>query len=192
MAQRLVWNFECSTIKPLSLTQLPSEKAEPFKWEARFFWPQDEIITLNVTDESLLDLSLYKQKHRDDVYYLVPDQPYNIKKRRNEILYKPLVKQAPFGLAFESKLVLDDASKASLGVDKARLVPVVKDAFIYSFKTEPTIKLELARLTVANTIYFSACIEGRSANLVEQLTKHSLGEKVSCDYVTFLTGVLNS
>ena len=63
---------------------------------------------------------------------------------------------------------------------------VEKEAFIYRFETSPKTKLELARLCIANTIYFSVCIESRSRYLVELITKQVAGEQVSSDYVSFL------
>lgn len=199
MSQRLVWNFEWSTTKPFSFKDLKAEQKEDLKWEARFFWQDMDIITLCATDDSLLDLTLYKQKHKEDDYFLLPLLNYNIKRRRNELLYKPIVGESIFAIGFGPKINLDEASKNNpflkelrRQVDQARVVSVMKDAFIYKFNTAPSVKLELARLEVANKVYFSACVEGRCAYLVEQISKHLLGERPSCDYVTFLKGILKS
>lgn len=202
MIERLVWNFEYSTDKLLSVSTLKEESADEssdLKWEARFFWPQNEIITLCATDDSLLDLTQYKQKHREDTYYLVPNTNYNIKHRRNELLYKPIINQTDFATSFAPKINLSGASKNNPALEKIRkqtenaaIVQVIKEAFIYKFNTIPATKLELARLKVANTVYFSACIEGKSASLVQQISKHLLGGHFSCDYVTFLKTIVKS
>lgn len=197
MAQRLVWNFEVSATSAFSLAQLHEEQQDTLKWEARFFWPEEDIITLYAIDDSLHNLAFYKQKHREDEYYLLPTLHYNIKRRRNELLYKPIVSQSNFATGFGSKIRLDEDNTALLDemrgqIAHAQVVPVVKDAFIYPFKTVPTVKLELARLEVANKVYFSACVEGRSAFLVEQISKHLLGGRISCDYVSFLKDILKS
>jgi hypothetical protein len=200
MIERLVWNFEYSTDKSLPLSTLKKEEeASEHKWEARFFWQQFEIITLCATDDGLLNLTQYKQKHREDTYYLVPDTNYNIKHRRNELLYKPIINQTDYATSFAPKINLGEASKNNPALEKIRkqtekaaIVHVIKDAFIYKFNTIPATKLELARLEVANAVYFSACIEGKSASLVQQISKHLLDGHFSCDYVTFLKTIVKS
>lgn len=199
MIERLIWNFEYATDKPLPLSPIKKEEVSDDKWEARFFWPQHEIITLCATDVGLLNINLYKQKHREDTYYLVPDSPHNIKLRRNELLYKPIINHTDFATSFAPKINLNEASKNNPALEKIRkqtekstIVRVVKDAFIYKFNTTPTTKLELARLEVANMVYFSACIEGKSASLVQQISKHLLAGHFSCDYVTFLKTIVQS
>lgn len=201
MNQRLVWNFEFSPNKPPPLTRLAIKNKEDLKWEARFFWPDDQIITLYAVDKASLDLALYEQKHKEDDYYLLPDSNYNIKLRRNELLYKPILKQTPYATGFGAKTNLstitchsNEHDPSTLDLDKVMqqakelgtVVHVKKESFIYKFQTRPTIKLELARLEVHNKVYFSACVEGRSLYLVEKISEHLLGKQVSCDYVTFL------
>ncbi len=62
-------------------------------------------------------------------------------------------------------------------------------SFIYKFQTTPAIKLELARIEVRGTTYFSACVEGRSLYLVETISEYLMGKQVSCDYVRFLKSI---
>ena len=207
MNQRLVWNFEFAphtTTFPAGL--LVKQEAEPIKWEIRFFWPDDETIVLNTIDNSLLDLANYHQKHREDYYYLLPGSNYNIKKRHHELLYKPLLQQSERALGFAAKINIDALTEqphktnqhdplvhelvqriAHEGVE----VYVKKEAFIYKFPTQPTIKLELARLEVQNQVYLSACIEGKALELVESIAEHLLGKQISCEYVTFLKNILH-
>ncbi|WP_232220361.1 hypothetical protein [Legionella tunisiensis] len=103
MSKRLVWNFEISNDNLLD--KFPLVERDEFRWEARFFWPDDTIITLNGLDERFLLLSNYQVKHRQDCYLLLPKCNYNIKRRRSELLYKPLIEKRPFaGIA--RKLIL--------------------------------------------------------------------------------------
>lgn len=180
---------------------------DDMKWEIRFFWPEDQIITLYPLDETLLDISNYQQKHKEDYYYLLPDSNCNIKRRRNELLYKPILKQSGNAVGFGPKINLGELSSIpnlnseELGYlqkimqetqEKGKEIAVRKDAFIYKFATSPGIKLELARLEVNNKVYFSTCIEGKSLNFVETISEHLLDKYVSCDYVTFLKSIIKS
>lgn len=202
MNRRLVWNFEFApTVTPLPSTCFMEQKSEGQKWEIRFFWPDDETVILNTLDNSLLDLANYQLKHREDYYYLLPDGNHNIKRRRDELLYKPLLKKEKQAMGFGAKININtlEAHTPSTSPVDAQLeelaervmkngveVYVKKEAFIYKFPTKPKVKLELARLEVHNKIYLSACIEGKSLNLVETIAEHLLGKRISCDYVTFL------
>lgn len=202
MNQRLIWNFEFapSTVT-LSSNNLEQQEPEPIKWEARFFWPTDEIIVLNTIDNSLLDIAHYRQKHHDDEYYLLASEHYNIKQRHNKLVYKPLIKKTPYAFGFGAKIILTDLQEtqqshspdeltlhkiALRAAQEGKEVRVKKTAFIYKFATTPTIKFELARLELHDTIYHSACIEGKSQILVERIAELLLGKRNACDYVTFL------
>lgn len=206
MNQRLVWNFEFSPKKILPLSELES-KPDDLKWEIRFFWPEDHIITLYNIDNSILDIANYHQKQKDDYYYLLPDCNYNIKQRRNELLYKPILKQSTEAIGFGSKINLEvikdyptQKQEDILHLQKILLlaqkegqkIHVKKESFTYKFATIPSIKLELARLEVNNVFFFSACIEGKSLYLVETIREHLLDKQISCDYVTFLKSIIKS
>lgn len=201
MNHRLVWNFNMDDDKPLDLGQLPDEEPASLRWEARYFWRHDEDVTIHGLERNCLDLSAFKLKQRRDAYFLLPDKPYNIKKRRGEILYKPLMEKKNACLAFGKKINLYECpahqvlpgTPAVCAADlleaiqrQGQEVQVEKTAMIYRFETSPPIKLELARLNIANTIFFSVCVEGRSQTLVSLISKHLLNQQISCDYVTFL------
>lgn len=206
MTQRLVWNFEFSTKKSLPLLNKVSEP-DRLKWEIRFFWPEDQIISLCILDDSLLDIGNYQQKHKEDYYYLLPDCTYNIKRRRAQILYKPVLKRATHAIGYGAKInleaVADYPSQEPSTVlklqkilrqtqEKGIKVCVKKESFTYKFATHPNVKLELARLEVNNKVYFSVCIEGKSLYLVETINEYLLDKHVSCDYVTFLKSIIKS
>jgi len=201
MKHRLVWNFSIDDDNPLDIGQLPEEDGEALRWEARYFWPENEDIILHGLNSSYLDLTRYTLKHRPDAYYLLADSPYNIKQRRGEILYKPLMEKRDACLAFGKKLNLyEHASEQTLpGIpaitaaellesiqQQGRIISAEKSALVYKFASKPGIKLELARLTIAGRVFFTACVEGRSYKLVNLISKHLLNQQISCDYVTFL------
>lgn len=205
MNQHLVWNFEFSPKTNIPLATYMDEKDEQLKWEVRYFGSAHETIILNPIDRAFLELTNYKHKDKEDYYYLLPDLNYNIKRRHNQLLYKPLLKRAKHAVGYGKKIILDPAEntpsqdpqmspdlqniikhieKESVGIN------VQKEALIYKIPTKPTIKIELARLEVLHKIYFSVCIEGRSLNLVETISQHLLGKHISCEYVTFLKNIL--
>ncbi|KTD66656.1 hypothetical protein Lsan_0601 [Legionella santicrucis] len=204
MKQRLIWNFEFAPEKSLPLATFVDIKDDHLKWEIRYFWPENKSIILNTIDPSLLNISHYQQKHKEDDYYLLPGQNYNIKKRRNQLIYKPLFQKKDSAFGFGAKILLSSPNSlhqtelndpelleiTRLVAKESIEISVKKEALIYTFPTKPKIKMELARLEVLNKIYFSVCIEGRSLHLVETISKHLLGEQVSCEYVTFLKSLL--
>lgn len=198
MNQRLVWNFEFTTNGNASLTDFVDVKDEHLKWEIRYFWPENKTIVLNNIDMALLELGNYKHKIREDYYYLIAAQNYNIKKRRDQLLYKPLLKQTKHAVAYGPKIALGGHDNSGLPdlkeirehVEKeGKEIYVKKEAFIYKLPTIPKAKIELSRLEVHHKIYFSVCIEGKSLTLVKKISKLLLDEPVSCDYVTFLKNI---
>ncbi|HHT0593433.1 TPA: hypothetical protein ACTXXA_002481 [Legionella anisa] len=198
--QRLVWNFEFAPKANIPLAHFEDKDDEELKWEIRYFWPDNEPIILNTVDNSLLELANYKQKLREDCYYLLPGQNYNIKKRREQLLYKPLLKQINHAVGYGRKIILERTQDQDLPPELQAMVQQVekegievfvkKEALIYKFPTQPKVKIELARLEVLQKIYFSVCIEGKSLQIVETISKHLLDEPVSCEYVTFLKNLM--
>lgn len=199
MAQRLVWNFEFIP-SHFSFSDLTNQKEDSLKWESRCFWPESDIIQLALLDSSLLELINYQYKQKSDVYYLIPKGPYNIKKRRDELLYKPIIKQNKRSIGYGSKINLIDIDKMptdfeftldelSEHVQHSEKVLVNKESFVYKFPTQPHIKLELSRIQFNDTLYFSACVEGKSRNLVETISQHLWGKQSILDYISFLKKV---
>lgn len=206
MSKRLVWNFEISCDNLLALDRLPLVGRDELRWEARFFWPDDTIITLNGLDKHFLLLSNYQVKHREDCYLLLPNCTYNIKRRRSELLYKPLLEKTTF-CGYSKKINLNEYPSDALlpGSDNllaadllnklqthSQEIEVIKEALVYKLSTAPTIKLELARLELDERIFFSVCIEGHSQLLVTTIANHLLKGQISCDYVNFLQQILAS
>jgi len=205
MMHRLVWNFEFTDAKSLNLSDLHEKKEEGLKWETRFFWPAEEIISLALVDSSLLELANYQHKQKKDYYYLLPKECYNIKSRRDELLYKPLVKKEKHIFGFGTKINLTELSRKTHSSEDSAInarqiieqlnhnsikVLVKKESLTYKFPVQPPIKLELSRIEVNHHVYFSACVEGKSRELVEMISKRLLGKQTSCDYVRFLKKII--
>jgi hypothetical protein len=205
MNQRLVWNFEFGPGNIIPLSRLEANEKDDLKWEVRYFWPDEQTIVLNNIDNGLLNLANYERKFKDDCYYLLPDNDFNIKLRRNEVQYKPLIQQVNNVLGFGHKIILDkqlqnpneEASFTSYLQQLAKQIKQVgigitvkKESYTYKFPTNPPIRLELSRLEIDSTVYFSICIEGKSLFLVETLSNHLLDNQISCDYVHFLKKIV--
>jgi len=200
MNKRFVWNFEINTNNTLEIPVVENFVQSPNHWESRFFWPQDQIVTLNGLNDDFLHLSHYQIKHRHDTYYLLPNADYNLKTRHDQLFYKPILMKKPQAIAYAKKIKLDDEADLQFAgyEDKGitalinhikshgQKITVEKEALIYRFDTIPTIKLELAWLNVANKSYLSASIESRSFSLVESITRQLLGDLPTSDYVSFL------
>ncbi len=206
MNKRFIWNFEIADERPLRLQDLPIHCKEELRWEARTFYPSKEIIQLKGLDNNFLKLRHYRIKHRCDSYFLLPDYPtLNIKQRRSQWLYKPLLKRTgrirgygkKINLAdYPSQLLLPgvdcDASELLAQLTESRCIKVDKELLVYRLFDDPSIKLELARLQINDNYYYSVCIEGRAQTLVDKLSEHLLEDAFSCDYVTFLQQTLTS
>lgn len=204
MTKRLIWNFEiASSIAEPAANWIGV--ADSFQWEARYFWPEHEIITLHGLDDSYLNLSCYTYKHREDTYFLLDTLPLNIKERRGQLVYKPLLAKLDdpklAGInAFGKKINLHnhpaDALLPELPaintaqllklLQQAKAITVAKEVAIYTFPSDPAIKLELSRLTIKTKNYLSLCLQGNSADLIYKIQTRLLKNQVSCQYVNFL------
>lgn len=204
MNKRFIWNFELNGESPLPDDLPHSTIDDTIRWEARFFWPESQIITLHGLDDTYLCPSYYKIKRRQDVYYLLPNSPLNIKLRRDSLLYKPLLARHPGGVGYGKKIILEEAEPGNLLPGETKLsaqsllklvkeagtpIQIVKEVCIYSFETTPKCKLELARLTIGSQVFFSVSIESRGRSFVELYAKHLLKDAISCDYVGFLASL---
>lgn len=202
MNQPLIWRFVVTTNPKGSLFPMKEDKEDLLKWELRYFWSDTDNIAINLIHDDLLILGRYKEKQRKDEYYLLPDSLLNIKQRKNQLLYKPVIRTTRHAIAFGKKIPLDDLPKdmdqnlastlESLRhkvLAEADRIPVKKEAYVFKFPCTPTIKLELARLEVHNKTYYSACVEGRSLSLVETISKALFGTLEPSDYMHFLTAI---
>ena len=209
MAKRLIWNFEIlSTQAELTPGGLISALS-PLQWEARYFWPENEVVTLHGLDDNYLNLSYYTYKHREDTYFLLDTLAINIKKRHDQLFYKPMLAKLDGHLldginGFGKKINLHTYPTETLLpglptmnsvqildlLQKAKTINVTKELVIYDFPSSPIIKLELSRLTINTKNYFSLCLQGKSADLIQKLGALLLKNQVSCQYVNFLKRIL--
>ncbi|WP_133131154.1 hypothetical protein [Legionella yabuuchiae] len=199
MSTRFIWNFEIELSSPLQLPQ-NSERLEDKRWEARFFWPDKKPISLHGLDDSFLELSRYRFKHRSDTYLILSDRDYNVKIRNDALLYKPCLERTAHALAYGKKITLDGSTLVELPEEEvldlttlltkinreAYSIHLEKEAVIYKFPDSPKLTLEFARIMINNQIFFSVSVESRILLWVQYLSQHILGNKTACDYVTFL------
>lgn len=193
MNKRLVWNFEIETNHPLQIPALHTIDTCAERWESRYFWPDSAAISLNRLDDTFLELSRYKVKHRQDTYCVLPDCDYNIKRREDQLLFKPIIMKTAQAIAFGKKVNLEEPGSVDISLSRiqqhATFIEVEKEALIYRFATTPTLKLELARLRIAHATYFSLNIEAHSNALVTSIAQQIIVNQQPCDYVTFLKGL---
>ncbi len=202
MDKRLIWNFELSGLNIIDIARLEKTSKDSLRWEARYFWPDNQIIRLDALPESFLNLAIFECKSRSDCYYLLPDYAFNIKSRRDNLLYKPLSQKTVEQIdGFSKKIILPTCENDAIIATKPELsalqlsqlieqtaskVRVHKTAFIYSFSSTPTVKIECARLEFNSKTFFTSCIEGRSYSLVRELSRAIFGSLACTNYVNFL------
>lgn len=201
MNKRLVWNFELMPAPPLVLPPITKMAVTGVHWESRFFWAESAIIVLSGLEDHFLDVSNYKIKHRVDQYFLMSENTYNLKIRRDELVYKPVIQRRPSAIAYGKKIKLNEQTEPLLGengeiIDPVRLlrqiqllgssIQIEKEALMYTFQSHPKTRFELARLMMNGAVYFSLSIESPELSLVEYLTEHLMKNNVSSDYVSFL------
>lgn len=200
MTKRLIWNFEIQSAPSIDFSGLSPEEKGAVRWEARYFWNDQDTITLSGLEERFLDLSHYSYKKHHDRYFLLHEFDGNIKSRHDQLVYKPLVKRVDDYCGFEKKIVIDEDSPDIVVATHLELttgelfnyiktntpVTVDKVAATWSITTLPKTKLELSRLIINKKTYFSLCIEGRSLSHVSTISKVIIKEKAAENYVDFL------
>lgn len=184
MDTNLIWNFKIKGQHNLAIS-IPTFEPHDLKWEARFFWNDQQDILLNNLD---IDISKSRLKTTRDIYYLLPNKSYNLKCRHGIIYYKPLLHDKAGIKAYGRKTPLssDDPLQQEIR-QQGKEVHINKQRVSYQFATSPKLKIEFAKLTISDRHYFSLCIESRSFTLVQTLKEQLLNEQNSCDYITFLT-----
>ncbi len=203
MNKRLAWNFEINSDAPFSLPIINPVEVPGVHWEARFFWPEHgNIITLSGLEEHCLELSRYKIKHRSDCYALLPDADYNVKTRHDELVFKPMIQRTSTAVAYGKKIKLAGCmTDITIGEhhellnpqaliqrikNQGRYVQVEKEALVYTFESHSSSKMELARLSIGSSVYFSVSVESSVLAIVQHITQKMMDHPEHCDYVTFL------
>ncbi len=203
MTTRLFWNFEIDNSHEIDFSELPEATNANYSWEVRFFWPQETIIVLKGLNKQFLNLSNYKSKHRQDCYFILEKNNYNIKCRRSELLYKPLLKENEDLSAYGKKINLTNTlSTANLlgtpltvgqlleQLQRSKEITVEKDLLIYKCR-QTNLKLELSRLEIKHSIYYSLAVQGKSPEAVARVSKQ-LTTTQPMSYVSFLQLFLKS
>jgi hypothetical protein len=54
--KRFVWNFEFNIEQAFAWSDLTAVKPDELRWEARFFWPAEDIIAINGLSEEFLEV----------------------------------------------------------------------------------------------------------------------------------------
>jgi len=204
MNKRLIWNFEINSDKPLQIKPTENPATESGRWESRFFWPDDQIITLHGLSDHFRELSHYKIIHKEDTYFLLPNEEFNFKLRKDQLFYKPILLKQSDAVAYGKKITLDDQppemtlpgfGSQTIGTLLSRIKSegvrlfVEKEALIYYFDSNPRCKFELAWLRVNKIAFFSVSIESKALPIVESIRKQMIQNKIASDYITFLRGL---
>lgn len=199
MNKRFIWNFEFEQDEPIELKSIATDEHEPLRWEVRYFWPQTEIIRLRGLNEPFLKLDAYKIKEKCDRYYVLANQPFNLKKRRGMIYYKPIIKQCHKVIAYGKKIPLLPENKTLLMnmglafdrwqqaiLEEALTVDITKETLTYCFSKPHKTNIEFSRIEVNEAIFLSFCVESRLKSHVIDLANHLLPNTEPLDYVSFL------
>lgn len=194
-SKRFIWQFDLDMQNPIQFP-LQSYEKEPISWEARYFWHEDEIITIHGLTSDFLKPSNYRFKKTHDTYYILPHRTHNLKKRHGKLFYKPLIAERNGLFGFEKKIALDAQSQKNLHlpaltelIDATR-IQVKKEVLLHTFKTRPAVKMEIARLAVENQIYMTFCLEANSYSLVDQLRSRLIRDRKTCQYVHWIKNIL--
>lgn len=200
MNKRFLWNFELSLAQGLPSPLYLPHPLESLRWEARYFWPEKDIIVLDGMDESLFDLTQFKIKHHDDTYLIANASDYNIKRRREALVYKPQLDCKDGIFAYAKKLKLNSITGDTLlpghppiradelqeQLTFSRSVHIDKIALSRRMPCEPPLKIEYSRLRIGAKIFFSLCIEGYSFALVQAFSLFIVKKAPEQNYVQFL------
>jgi hypothetical protein len=149
-------------------------------------------------------LSQYDSIHKDDTYFLLPNESFNFKLRKDELFYKPILSKQSNAVAYGKKVRLADHSpEMTLPGMGAQTIDtllsriksegirlhVEKEALIYYFDSIPRCKFELAWLRVTGKSFFSVSIESKALPIVESIRQQIIKNSPSHDYITFLSGL---
>lgn len=193
MPKRFIWQFEIDMDNPLQFSTCHDQK-DPLSWEARFFWQDNEIVTLHGLTSEYIELSHYRFKRTCDTYYLLPDTNDNIKERREKFFYKLLIEEKNGLFGYSKKIPLEDNTLKNYSIRKilrdAKRVVVRKEVLSCKLDTQPVIKFEIARLMIQDRIVMTCCLEGYSFFLVDTLRNHLIQGQKTCHYIHFIKSVL--
>lgn len=185
---RLFWNFEYHSAHQLPDLFTFPENENKAAWEVRYFWPANQIISLQALPTHIFELSRYKIKHQSDKYILIPHKNYNIKIRKKKLLYKPILQSHQGVYQFGKKQQLDEAASEQLGlnIQTHQHLLVLKETLLYPLTNSASSRLEFTRLNINQTIFFSFAIQSPEYEPIELLLKNIQPSGSPMPYVTFL------
>jgi len=179
---RFIWQFELTGRQWLPQGNWQKDS---HKWEIRYFWPIDQIVELNLNEQQL-NWDQGECKLQRDVYWLDVNNPTNIKQRRDQLVYKPVVQQHHNRTAFDKKQRLDPDE---LSQSNFKTIEVEKMALQLKIHQKPKCMLELSKIQLQNQTFSSLCIESRCGELLDNIDDHLQLSGKACDYITFLRGI---
>lgn len=206
--RHFIWNFflngASGGLENIFLSRMPPSE-DGLKWEARFFFSEEEDVTINALDARFLWCSQYRFTTHKDVYLLHPSHEENIKFRKKSLVYKPRAHEEGGLCAYRKKerytgkeiasflaqsfpdLSIDPSGlcREALGITYPR-VGVYKEALIHSFPSVKGAKIELSRIACLGKIFTSVCIETKSKVLTQTLRAALLPEASTMHYLEFI------
>lgn len=205
-----VWNFSLNveSLAAIKELDLSAYAVDPkLKWERRFFWQEEDEITLVGLPESFLNFDEYRFKKRHDCYILNIPNHRNVKIRNQKIANKPLLIEENnlFGYAKKEKFAFEAPESQAIVPELTAwdskipiqsylseyytLVPTYKEAFIYTLCPDLKARFELTRIKLGTKHYFSFCVEAKNKALVQRLSDTMAPNQIAKDYLQFIEEV---
>lgn len=213
MTTPFIWQFQLhAQDKPFWLnwdSDTENIAVAPVTYEQRFFWPSEHSIILHGLSNEQMQLSSYVFDAKTDSYLILDDER-NIKFRKKKLHYKPMLEAKEHCMAFAEKqkfhFINDKAAIENLlGIPSLPVLTLKEDMSAW-LKTrfrvcdvkKESLKLligiddasiELSRLQVAQSFFYSLVIEASTPHRVNQCVAALGIDDVPTGYVSFLKGV---
>lgn len=203
MTHHFIWGFQFTETAIGQWPPLLSAN-DSNKWESRYFWNDNQLVSLTGLPLTLLSLTHYKIKSRHDSYIVINDT--NIKLRKQKIHVKPLIEKEndSFCYAKKREIPLHDADEIATIIPEIKqwngqqdieeflsehysVFIVDKDVLIHQIND--TTRLEFSRIRVNSHFYCSLSIETRSRQDLEKLVKLIIPQQKAQSYTEFLNNL---
>ena len=197
-----IWNFHIKVSDFKQSNLFSSETSEKIakenksKWEARFFFPIETPIFLNWPHSLPFSFYFAKAKTHEDTYIIHPEQVINLKKRRTDIYYKPLIEKKQDLFYFGKKEIIDEKNPIILSQttqlditriqNESALIALTKNVLKFNYDHPMTCQLEFGSFTFQEKIYSTFGIESKSFEAVSTLSSFILPNEKKTDYINFL------
>ncbi len=181
--------FSCETSEKIA-------KEDKAKWEARYFFPIETPIVLNWPHSLPFSFHFAKAKTHEDTYIIHPEHVINLKKRRSDIYYKPLIKKKQGLFYFGKKEAIDENNPIKLSqttqLDSTRiqnegtLIALTKNVLKFNYDHPMRCQLEFGWFISQEKNYSTFGIESKSFETVRTLSSFILPNEKKTDYINFL------